>query len=157
LGMKVAGIHIALFGGIAASVALATSAFAQWTLAQPGVSDTGGTAHAFHLFAFAAGGAGVVVPFGLLVAGVALVAGIQGLMPCWLMWIGRVLAAIAELSVFAFVWPPAMFLLPIARFPGLLWMIAVGAILPASRRALSRPAVAPRREGSSAGGEAWAL
>src|SRR5262245_1442346 len=33
LGMKVAGIHIALFGGVAASVALATSAFAAWALA----------------------------------------------------------------------------------------------------------------------------
>src|SRR5262249_35733949 len=33
LGMKVAGIQIALFGGIAASIALGTSGFAAWTLA----------------------------------------------------------------------------------------------------------------------------
>src|SRR5256885_1260143 len=58
LGMKVAGIHIALVGGVAASVALATSAFAAWALAQAGGPDARAVAHALHMFSFAAGGAG---------------------------------------------------------------------------------------------------
>jgi len=135
LGMKVAGIHIALFGGIASSIALATSAFAQWVLAQPGISDA--TAHALHLFSFAAGGPGFVVPFGLLLAGIATVAGLQAFIPRWLMTLGLIFAAIAELSVFAFVLPAAAFLLPVARFSGLFWMIVAAAMLPKSRRRLA--------------------
>lgn len=135
LGMKVAGIHIALFGGIAASIALATSGFATWALAHPGVAESDGAAHALHLFSFAAGGPGFVVPFGLLVAGISVVAGLQRFIPRWLMLAGLVIAAIAELSVFAFVWPAAGLLLPIGRFSGLVWVIAVGVLLPTSRTA----------------------
>jgi hypothetical protein len=51
------------------------------------------------------------------------------------MWIGLVLAAVAELSVFALVLAPAAFLLPVARFLGMLWMIGAGAALPKSRAA----------------------
>jgi len=131
LGMKVAGIHIALFGGIASSLALSTSAFAQWVLAQPGISDS--SAHALHLFSFAAGGPGFVVPFGLLLAGIATVAGLQAFIPRWLMWLGLILSALAELAVLALVWRPAVFLLPVVRFAGLLWMIAAGTALPKSR------------------------
>ena len=135
LGMKVAGIHIALVGGLGASIALTTSAFAQWVVAQPGVSADSSVAHALHLFSFAAGGPGFAVPFGLLIAGVAVVAGLQSFIPRWLMWTGLFLAAVAELSVFAFVWLPAAFLLPVARFPGMLWLIGAGATMPKARRA----------------------
>jgi hypothetical protein len=138
LGMKVAGIHIALVGGIAASVALMTSAFAAWVLAQPGVSDSVGIAQAIHLFSFAAGGPGFVVPFGLLVAGVSVVAGLQGFAPRWIMAAGLVIAALAELSVFAYVWQGAAILLPIARFSGALWMVVIGILLPSSRSARTR-------------------
>jgi len=147
LGMKVAGIHIALVGGMAASVALATSAFADYALSQSG--DSAAVAHALHLFSFAAGGPGFVVPFGLLVAGVSVVAGLQRFAPRWLMFSGFVIAAIAELSVFVFVWRAAAILLPIARFAGLLWMIAVGILLPTSRTARARPA--PIRQEVAAG------
>jgi hypothetical protein len=150
LGMKVAGIHIALTGGIAASVALATSAFAQWALAQPGVAESAAAARVLHSFAFAAGGPGFVVPFGLLVAGIAVVAGLQAFVPRWFMTVGLVLAAIAELSVFALVSQGAAFLLPIGRFLGLVWLIAAGWLLPKSRaarggsvRASPRPMMQP--------------
>jgi hypothetical protein len=133
LGMKVAGIHIALVGGVLASVALATSAFAQWVLAQPGHAT--GLTRALHLFSFAAGGPGFAVPFGLLIAGIAVVGGIQRFMPQWLSWLGLALAAVAELSVFALVWVPAAFLLPVARFLGMFWLIGAGAALPTTRRA----------------------
>ena len=136
LGMKVAGIHIALVGGVAASVALATSAFAAWALA-----------HALHMFSFAAGGPGFVVPFGLLVAGVSVVAGLQRFTPRWLMVAGLAIAAIAELSVLTFVWPAAAILLPIVRFTGLLWMVGIGIVIPTSRAPRAQPA--PIREASA--------
>jgi len=145
LGMKVAGIHIAWFGGIASSVALATSAFAQWVLAQPGLSDS--TAHALHLFSFVAGGPGFIVPFGLLMAGIATVAGLQDFIPRWLMWFGLILSALAEVAVLALVWRPAVFLLPIVRFVGLFWLIAVGAILPNSKEPRRQAQVSTTRHG----------
>jgi hypothetical protein len=135
LGMKVAGIHIALVGGVAASVALATSAFAVWVLAQPGIAEVTGLGRALHLFAFVAGGPGFAIPFGLLLSGIAVVGGLQRFIPRWLMWIGLVLAAVAELAVFALVFMPAAFLLPVARFLGMFWLIGAGAALPKSRRA----------------------
>ncbi|TMB33165.1 MAG: hypothetical protein E6J61_06005 [Deltaproteobacteria bacterium] len=147
LGMKVAGIHIALVGGVAASVALATSAFAAWALAQAGGPDARAVAHALHMFSFAAGGPGFVVPFGLLVAGVSVVAGLQRFTPRWLMVAGLAIAAIAELSVLTFVWPAAAILLPIVRFTGLLWMVGIGIVIPTSRAPRAQPA--PIREASA--------
>lgn len=135
LGMKVAGIHIALVGGILASVALATSGFAQWVLARPGVPDGSGLTRTLHLFAFVAAGPGFAIPFGQLIAGIAIVAGVQRFMPRWLMWLGLLLAATAELTFFALIWRPAVFLLPVPRFLGMFWLIGAGAALPTSRRA----------------------
>jgi hypothetical protein len=137
LGMKVAGIQIALAGGVAASAALATAAFAQWVLAQPGIAE-GAVARVLHLFSFAAGGVGFAVPFGFLLSGIAIVGGVQRFLPRWLMYIGLVPAAAAELSVFALLWTPAALLLPVARFLGMLWLIAAGVALPTSRRAAVR-------------------
>jgi len=137
LGMPVAGIDIALFGGAAASIILATSACAQWVLAQPVVAG-GSALPILHLFSFATGGPGFAVPFGLLLAGVSVVGGVQRLIPRWLMAAGLAIAVIAELSVFTFVWTPMVISLPIARFGGLLWMIGAGALLPQARAARSR-------------------
>jgi hypothetical protein len=50
------------------------------------------------------------------------------------MWFGLVIAALAELSSLSMVVPAAMYLLPLARFPGFVWLIAVGATLPTTRR-----------------------
>jgi hypothetical protein len=52
------------------------------------------------------------------------------------MVVGLVVSAIAELAVFAWIWRPAMVLLPVARFSGLLWLVGIGVALPKSRRAV---------------------
>src|SRR6266851_4720446 len=62
LGANVAGVSIALFGGLAASFFLALSALLQWALAQPGIADSAAAVRTLHLLAFAAGGPGHVVP-----------------------------------------------------------------------------------------------
>jgi len=132
LGVEAAGVLIALFGGLAAAGGLASSALVQWVLAQPEIG-TAGSEHALHLLAFAFGGPGYVVPFGLLVAGVAVTGGLHRLLPKWLMWSGLVLALIAELSTLSLRVPQASYLLPLARFPGFLWLAAAGALLPRAR------------------------
>jgi hypothetical protein len=49
------------------------------------------------------------------------------------MWFGLVIAAIAELSSLSILTPAAAYLLPAARFLGLIWLIVVGATLPSAR------------------------
>jgi hypothetical protein len=134
LGVDAAGTFIALFGGVAASLLLAISALILWVLSQAGVADApDATVHALHLLAFATGGVGYVVPAGLLVAGISVTGGLSKLLPKWLMWFGLVVAALAELSALSLVVTPAMYLLPMARFPAFVWMICVGALLPKMR------------------------
>jgi hypothetical protein len=132
LGIEAAGTLITLVGGTLASAMGAFAALAQWALAQPGL---GGEARALHLLAFAAGGPGYVVPLGLLVAGVAVTGGLSRKLPRWVMWSGLFIASTAELSSLSIALEPAMYLLPVARFSSLAWLIVVGAQLPRARAA----------------------
>lgn len=116
LGIEAAGTLIALVGGTLASGMAALSALAQWALAQP---DLGAEARALHLLAWVTGGPGYVVPFGLLVSGVAVSGGLSRKLPRWLMGSGIFVAIVAELSSLSLALDPAMVLLPVARFTGL--------------------------------------
>lgn len=64
------------------------------------------------------------------------------LLPRWLAVAGLVIAAVAELSTLALVAPAFAVLLPLARFPALLWLIAAAALLPVTRPARTE---GPRR------------
>ncbi len=68
------------------------------------------------------------------VTGVSVSSGFAKLMPRWLVWLGLVVAAVAELSSSSLILPMAGILLPLARFPALVWMIGVGFSMPKSRR-----------------------
>jgi hypothetical protein len=88
LGVRAAGASIALFGGLAATTFLALSALAQWALAFPDVLVSAPAVRALHLLAFATGGPAHVMPLGLLVAGLAVTAGLHHLVPRSLMTTG---------------------------------------------------------------------
>jgi hypothetical protein len=105
--------------------------------------------------AFATGGPGTIVPFGILVAGVSVSAGLTGNVPRWIMWFGLVVAAVAELSSLTIAIPAAAYLLPAARFPGLVWLIAAGATLPMRRRRDRRASGASLE--MKEGGATWAF
>jgi hypothetical protein len=130
LGIEAAGTLITLVGGTLASSMGAFSALAQWSLAQP---DLGTETRVLHLLAFSTGGPGYVVPFGLLVAGVAVTGGLSRKLPKWVMWSGLFVAIAAELSSLSIAFPSAMYLLPLARFAGLVWLVVAGALLPSTR------------------------
>lgn len=53
-----------------------------------------------------------------------------------------VIAALAEITTLTLLWPATAFLLPVARFPALLWLVTAGVLLPARR-----PRRAPRQVG----------
>lgn len=133
LDLNVSGVSIALFGGMAASVMLALCGLTSWVLSQPGVANEAGAMRALQLLGFATGGVGTVVPFGLLLAGVSVSGGLSGLLPRWIAIWGVVVALLAELAALSLIVPQASLLLPLARFPGLLWMVAAGFALPKSR------------------------
>jgi hypothetical protein len=78
---------------------------------------------------------------GLLMAGISVSAGLTKLIPRWLMILGLVLAACGELSVFHMMYPQLLFLIPLTRFPGFIWIVAVGFTLPNRRPADGTPAL----------------
>lgn len=144
LGARAAGVAIALFGGVGASLLLALSAAVQWALGSPDVLASPSTAHALHLVSFAVGGPAQVELLGVLVAGVAVTGGIHRFLPGWMMASGLVLAAVAELSWVSLVLPAATALVPLARFPTLAWLVAAGALLPRRRKGSRATSAADR-------------
>jgi hypothetical protein len=83
--------------------------------------------------AFLTGGVMHGVFLGLLVAGIAVPGWLVGLLPRPLAYAGLAIASIAELSTLSLVWQSMSFLLPVGRFPALLWLLAAGALLPHKR------------------------
>jgi hypothetical protein len=132
-GVEAAGTAIALFGGLSASAFVALSALVQWSLGQPGLADEPGLTRALYFLIFGTGGPGYSVPLGLLIAGIGVTAGLTRLLPRWLAVAGVALGIIGELSCLSLIIPGALFLIPLTRFPGFLWLIAAGFALPGSR------------------------
>ena len=133
LGVRVAGAHIALFGGLMTAFNMAASALVLWVMAYPGIAQDAAVLRALYYLTFAFGGVGFSVPLGLLMAGVCIPAAFFKLFPKWLVVFGIVLAVIGELSALSLVIPNALFLIPLTRFPGFIWLIAAGFALPKTR------------------------
>src|SRR2546430_4349586 len=75
LGVKVAGGHIAPFGGFMTALDTALSALVLWVIAYPGVAQDGAVGRALYYVVFAVGGGGYSMPLGLLMAGGSVPAG----------------------------------------------------------------------------------
>jgi hypothetical protein len=73
------------------------------------------------------------VPFGILIAGVTIPAAFQKPLPKWIVVLGIALAICGELSWINLMVPAALPLVPLTRFPGFVWMIAVAFALPNTR------------------------
>ncbi len=134
LGMRAAGVTIALFGGFLCVFNSIAAAFATWTLIRPAVAANPPILVALNYLSYAFGGPGFSIPMGLLMAGVSISAGLTKLIPKWVMILGLFLAACGELSVFHLISPQLLFLIPLVRFPGFIWIIAVGFTLPRYRK-----------------------
>jgi hypothetical protein len=133
LGVRAAGEMIALYGGMTASAMLIVSALCSWALSTPGIAGQPGAVRALQLLGFATGGPGFVVPLGLLLAGVSVTSGFYRLVPRWLVVLGIVVAVASELATFSLVtWKAALFI-PVGRFVSFVWLIGVGATMPAIR------------------------
>lgn len=130
LGVRAAGPSIALFGGFLTVVHGMTAAALLWVMVHPVVAQEAALLQALYYLSFQLGGPGFSVPMGLLIAGIAVPALILKLLPKWLVWFGLLLAICGELSWLNMVLPQALFLIPLVRFPGFVWLIATGLLLP---------------------------
>jgi hypothetical protein len=68
-----------------------------------------------------------------LIAGVSVTAGFTKLLPKWIVILGLLIAVVGELSWLDILFPRALFLIPLTRFPGFVWLIAAGFALPNKR------------------------
>ena len=136
LGVRAAGATIALWGGFAASFASACGAIVLWVMTRAGVAENAPLMQAMYSLDFGLDGLGYAVPLALLMAGVSVTGLLYRLVPRWIAIFGLVVAVFGVLSWFSFEFAPAMFFIPLTRFPGFVWMIAIGFALPtAARRA----------------------
>ena len=83
---------------------------------------------------FGFGGFGYSVPLALLTAGVSVTALFYRLVPKWISILGLTVAGFGVVSWLSLEFAPAMFAIPLTRFPGFVWMIAVGFAMPTARR-----------------------
>jgi len=114
---------------------IAASSCVLWAMCHPGVAQDTALINALYFLAYALGGPGFSVPFGLLLAGICIPAAFMRLLPVWLIIPGLILAVIGELSVLNLVFPEALPLIPLTRFPGFVWLIVAGSLMPrASKR-----------------------
>lgn len=135
LGAKAAGPYIALLGGILVLADAFAGTMTMWTLLHPGVIDHPPLVLALYYLSYALGGPGFSVPMGLFLAGVSVTSGFMKLLPRWMVACGLVLALAGELSWLHLAFPKLLFLIPLVRFPGFLWLIAAGFLLPKRRAA----------------------
>ena len=115
---------------------MALSGLFQWTLSEPLIATLPPSTLIIHFLSFAIGAVGFAVLFGLLVAGVSIVAWFTGLLPAWLASFGVVVAALAAIASLNLLFNPLAFVPPIVHLLGFIWIIATGflnALCPTSR------------------------
>jgi hypothetical protein len=132
LGIRAAGPSIAFFGGLATVSSMMVWSALLWAMSHADTAQDPTLIQALYRFDFALGGPGFSVPFGLLLMGIAITPGFGRLLPRWLVAIGVILAISGELSWLEMIFPKLLFLIPLTRFPGFLWLIAAGFSLPTS-------------------------
>ena len=141
LRVRAAGTNIALFGGLAAAIALFFSGMAGWVLSVPEVAASAPVVKAIDFLNFLCGGVFYAVGFGLLAAGVSVTSYFMRLLPRWIVALGMLLAVTGELSSLSLIAYPANFFIPITRFVGFIWMLLVAVALTKSRRQVEAPSM----------------
>ena len=122
--------------GTAAAVFLLLSASVQWILSQQGIADNLAVYRTVMDLSFVAGAAVQVTTTGLLTAAVSAGARSAGSLPKWLTWFGLGVAALSALSMLSLLFKAASPFLPICRYLGMVWFLALAALL--ARRSAAR-------------------
>jgi hypothetical protein len=116
-----------LVGGCLAAALLLFSAVVVWALSRQPVVANAENVGAVHQVAFAAGGAGHVVPLGIMVGAASIAALRSGWHGRWLARFGLASAAVSLLSVVTLVaLGPLVVLIAIGRFSAFVYVVAAG-------------------------------
>ena len=126
LGPSSSANNIALFGGFINAFNLSMSSMVLWVMAHPGTAADNDTIRTLYYLMFIIGGVGYSVPMGLLIGGIALASRHLKGPPRWLTVSGFALAAIGLISSFYLIIPAFLYLIPLTRFPGFIWLILMG-------------------------------
>jgi hypothetical protein len=141
LGVRAAGTSIALFGGLATAWNMTASACVLWAMASSAVAQSPVLTQMMYYVQFALGGPGFSVPMGLLMAGISVTALFAKVLPRWIVVFGILLAICGEMSWFTLLTHSTLFLIPLVRFPGFLWLMLCGFNLQRTRAARALPAI----------------
>ena len=133
LGITAPGSAITLVGGVLAAGALALSAMFGWSGARLAADGGPALARALADLSFLGGGPGYAAAFGLLIAGVSVSSLFAGLLPRGLVWAGLVVALAGQVSTLTLVSLDFGYLVPVVRFGGTAWLVAVSVLLPRTR------------------------
>lgn len=126
LGVRAAGIEIAVFGGMATAIGIIIGSSFLWGTTYPGISNNQDLLQLVYRAMFGIGGPGYSVPFGLLAAGITIPAMFYKLLPKWIVVLGIFVAVAGVLSWFEILSVKLLPLIPLTRFPGFVWAIAAG-------------------------------
>ncbi len=132
LGIRAAGPFIALFGGLMTAFNVALAGLLEWVIVYPDMAKDTTVIRVLYYMVFAIGGVGYSVPLGIFFAGVSVSAGFAKFLPKWLIIFGLLLAVCGELSWLSLIFPKLIYLIPLTRFPGFIWLIIAGFKLPRS-------------------------
>jgi len=124
---------MALVGGVLASASLALGGLIGWASAETAPLGDPVVAKLLSELGFATGAVGYVVPFALMMAGVAVPALLKALLPRPLAITGLVIAAIGMISTATLLTLVLAPTVPVVRFGGLIWLVAASALLTRTR------------------------
>jgi len=127
--------YTAVIGGGMAATLLALNAVVQWSVSHPAVNESAPVRRGLHYLYFGLGGFAHVAAIGVFVGAVSLIALRARLLPGWFTAVSLLFAGLGVLSTFTFVTESTTLLIPLGRFPTLLWQIAIAFMLPKVVRA----------------------
>jgi len=116
--LEVSVTRLTLYGGLAASFALTCCSIVLWVMARPGVADDVLLTKALYYVSFGFGGFGYSVPLALLMSGVSVPLLFHRVLPKWIPILGLIVAGFGVVSWLSLEFAPAMFFIPLTRFPG---------------------------------------
>jgi hypothetical protein len=140
LGVSAPGPMMGFAGAVLAAASVSLSALFGWAAVQTAPLGDPAIATTLSQLWFATGAFGFAAPMGLLVLGLAVPAVVMKFLPGWLAWAGMVIGVLALLSTFGLITSVLYPLIPVGRFGGLLFLLAVAVLLPHTARDARRPA-----------------
>lgn len=117
-------------GGTLAAAFLGLNAVVQWAMSHPLVIESAPVRRGLHYVFFGLGGFAHVAAIGVMVGGASLLALRARLLPGWFNVLALVFAGLGLLSTLTFVTESTTLLIPLGRFPTLIWQVAFALLLP---------------------------